>query len=77
MFDGISIWQLLIILAIVIVIFGTKRLSSVGSDVGKAIKSFKKAMNEDDEAPVRQDAEFSAADRQADAKPHSSSAPKE
>ncbi|HET6654953.1 MAG TPA: twin-arginine translocase TatA/TatE family subunit [Gammaproteobacteria bacterium] len=68
MFDGISIWQLLIVLAIAIVIFGTKRLSNVGSDVGKAIKSFKKAMNEDDEAPAPQhDAQFTAADRQAKA----------
>ena len=45
---GISPWQLLIILAIVILIFGTKRLKNVGSDVGGAIKSFKKAMNEEE-----------------------------
>jgi sec-independent protein translocase protein TatA len=70
MFDGISIWQLLIILAIVVVIFGTKRLSSVGGDVGKAIKSFKKAMNEDeDETPdAQQDAEFTSTDRQGETK---------
>jgi sec-independent protein translocase protein TatA len=43
---GISIWQLLIVLAIVIMIFGTKRLGSLGSDLGGAIKGFKKAMNE-------------------------------
>ncbi|HET7370303.1 MAG TPA: twin-arginine translocase TatA/TatE family subunit [Gammaproteobacteria bacterium] len=70
MLDGISIWQLLIILAIAIVIFGTKRLTNVGSDVGKAIKSFKKAMNEDDEAPPatqQQDAQFTTADRQSKA----------
>lgn len=66
MFDGISIWQLLIILAIVIVVFGTKRLASVGGDVGKAIKSFKKAMNEDDDAPAAQrDADFTATDGQS------------
>lgn len=47
-FGGISIWQLLIILAIVILIFGTKRLKGLGGDVGSAIKSFKKAVNEDD-----------------------------
>lgn len=45
---GISIWQLLIVLAIVVLIFGTKRLKNLGGDVGGAIKSFKSAMNEDD-----------------------------
>jgi sec-independent protein translocase protein TatA len=45
---GISIWQLLIVLAIVILIFGTKRLKNLGGDVGGAIKTFKQAMNEDD-----------------------------
>ncbi|MAK92347.1 MAG: twin-arginine translocase subunit TatA [Oceanospirillaceae bacterium] len=48
MLGGISVWQLLIILAIVIMIFGTKKLRSLGGDLGGAIKSFKKAVNEDD-----------------------------
>lgn len=47
-FGGISIWQLLIILAIVVLIFGTKKLKNMGSDVGGAVKNFKSAMNEDD-----------------------------
>jgi len=46
---GISIWQLLIILAIVLVLFGAKRLRNVGSDLGGAIKGFKKAMKEGEE----------------------------
>jgi sec-independent protein translocase protein TatA len=46
---GISIWQLLIILVIVVVLFGTKRLGSIGSDLGKAIKGFKSAMHEAEE----------------------------
>ena len=41
---GISIWQLLIILAIVLVLFGAKRLKNVGSDLGGAIKGFKQSM---------------------------------
>lgn len=45
---GISIWQLLVVLAIVIMVFGTKRLGSLGSDLGSAIKGFKKAISEDD-----------------------------
>ena len=43
---GISLWQLLIILVIVVVIFGTKRLSSLGSDLGGAVKGFRSAMSE-------------------------------
>lgn len=45
---GISIWQLLIILAIVLVLFGAKRLKNVGSDLGGAIKGFKKAVAEEE-----------------------------
>lgn len=45
---GISIWQLLIILAIVILIFGTKRLKTLGGDLGGALRSFRKAMDTDE-----------------------------
>lgn len=45
-FGGISIWQLLIILAIVLVLFGTKRIRNLGSDLGGAVKGFKKAMDD-------------------------------
>jgi sec-independent protein translocase protein TatA len=41
-----SIWHWLIVLGIVILVFGTKKLSSMGGDVGSAIKNFKKAMND-------------------------------
>lgn len=51
---GISIWQLLIILVIVLLLFGTKRLKGLGSDLGGAIKGFKKAMNEDEAAQEEQ-----------------------
>jgi sec-independent protein translocase protein TatA len=43
---GISIWQLLIVLAIVLLLFGTKRLKNIGSDLGGAIKGFKGAMRD-------------------------------
>lgn len=46
---GISIWQLLIVLVIVILLFGTKRLRSLGSDLGGAIKSFRAAIKEGEE----------------------------
>jgi len=45
---GISIWQLLIVLAIVALIFGTKKLRGVGGDLGDAVKGFKKAISDDD-----------------------------
>ncbi len=45
---GISMWQLLIVLLIVVLIFGTKRLKSIGGDLGGALKSFRKAMDADD-----------------------------
>jgi len=44
---GISIWQLLIILVIVLLLFGTKKLKNLGGDLGGAIKGFKKAMNDE------------------------------
>jgi sec-independent protein translocase protein TatA len=46
MFANIGPWQLLIILVIVLAIFGTKRLRSLGSDLGSAVKGFRSAMNE-------------------------------
>lgn len=39
---GISVWQLLIILLIVVVLFGTKRLATIGKDLGGAVKGFRK-----------------------------------
>lgn len=56
---GISIWQLLIVLAIVLVLFGTKRLRGLGGDLGGAIKSFKKAVSEEED----KDAQKSVADK--------------
>jgi sec-independent protein translocase protein TatA len=43
---GISIWQLVIILAIVILLFGTKKLKNIGNDLGGAVKGFKNAVKE-------------------------------
>ncbi len=45
---GISVTKLLIVLAIIVVIFGTKRLKNVGGDLGDAIKSFRNAMKDGD-----------------------------
>ncbi len=48
---GISIWQLVIILLIVLLLFGAKRLRNVGGDLGSAIKGFKSAMKEEESKP--------------------------
>ncbi|HJY42394.1 MAG TPA: twin-arginine translocase TatA/TatE family subunit [Steroidobacteraceae bacterium] len=62
---GIGFKELLIILAIALLIFGAKRLKTIGSDLGGAVKGFKKAMEEGDDkesrqlnAPEPKDAEF-------------------
>ena len=45
---GPSPWQLLVILIIIVLIFGTKKLRNIGGDLGGAIRGFKKSMSEDD-----------------------------
>jgi len=66
-FGGVSLWQLAIVLGIVILLFGTKKLRNIGGDLGSAVKGFKKAMSDgvlsDDEKngksiEEKKDAEF-------------------
>ncbi len=62
---GISLWQLLIILVIVILLFGTKKLKSLGSDLGSAVKGFKSSISDEDKniaANKENDADFSKSD---------------
>jgi len=47
---GLGVTELFVILAIVLVLFGTKRLRNIGGDLGSAIKSFRSAMNDTDES---------------------------
>ena len=47
MLSGISPWSILLILIIVVLLFGTKKLRNVGSDLGSAIKSFKKSSRDE------------------------------
>jgi sec-independent protein translocase protein TatA len=61
---GISIWQLLIILAIVVLLFGTKKLKGMGSDLGGALKGFKDSMQNNDEEA--KNIEKNEADEQAE-----------
>jgi sec-independent protein translocase protein TatA len=46
---GISAWQILIVLLIVVLLFGTKKLKNVGGDLGEAIKGFKSGMKDEKE----------------------------
>ncbi|EFQ2362122.1 twin-arginine translocase subunit TatE [Salmonella enterica] len=54
----ISITKLLVVAALVVLLFGTKKLRTLGGDLGTAIKGFKKAMNDED-AGVKKDADGS------------------
>ncbi|MCC6195451.1 MAG: Sec-independent protein translocase subunit TatA [Burkholderiales bacterium] len=47
---GLSIWHWLIVLLVVVLIFGTKKLKNIGSDLGGAVKGFKEGMKSPDEA---------------------------
>ena len=51
---GISIWQLLIILAIVFVLFGAKRLRNLGGDLGSAVKGFRSAMKDGEDESAKE-----------------------
>lgn len=74
-FGGISIWQLLIILVIVLLLFGTKRLKNIGADLGGAVKGFRSAMGdgakgkEDDDEPAQIEARSERADADPVTKP--------
>ncbi|MDC0534506.1 twin-arginine translocase TatA/TatE family subunit [Francisellaceae bacterium] len=47
--SGISIWQLVIVFLILLLLFGSKKVRNIGSDLGHSIRSFKKAVSEKDE----------------------------
>jgi sec-independent protein translocase protein TatA len=59
---GISVWQLLIVLVIVVLIFGTKKLKNMGGDIGGAVKNFKSAMG----AEEKVDSEIDVAAEEGD-----------
>jgi len=72
---GIGFRELLIILAIALLIFGAKKLRNIGSDLGAAVKGFKKSMNEGDDEEsgrklaqdARPDADFGSGQGERDA----------
>ncbi len=50
---GLSIWHWIIVLVVVLLVFGTKRLRNAGQDLGEAVKGFKKGMKEEDKPAAR------------------------
>lgn len=62
-----SIWHWLIVLVIVVLVFGTKRLTSGAKDLGSAVKEFKKGMRDDDAPPARLNDDSRSAERSRDA----------
>jgi sec-independent protein translocase protein TatA len=65
-----SIWHWLIVLAVIVLVFGTKKLRNVGGDLGAAIKSFRKGM-QDEDAPAKR---IEGEDKDKDAAPAEKSA---
>ncbi len=63
---GISPTQLIIILVIVALIFGTKKLRNMGSDLGGAVKGFKKAMNDDEKKALEEQKQAEVIDGKAE-----------
>lgn len=63
MLSGISIWQLLIVLVIIMLLFGTKKLRNIGSDLGGAVKGFKSAVKEGEQEQNKQISENQSAEQ--------------
>ncbi|NVK23036.1 MAG: Sec-independent protein translocase subunit TatA [Kangiellaceae bacterium] len=73
---GLSIWQLLIILVIIVLLFGTKKLRNIGGDLGGALKNFKNAVKDEEQknedvpavekrSAEQQDADFSSSQQES------------
>ena len=65
---GIGFRELLIILVIALILFGAKKLRNVGSDLGAAVRGFKKAVNEGDDEATKQLNDMSSKEKDADFK---------
>ena len=64
---GFSLWHWLIVLLIVVLVFGTKRLKNVGKDLGDAVKGFKEGVRDDEPKPPAQLSEQVSTSQPADA----------
>ena len=71
-----SIWHWLIVLLVVVLIFGTKKLKNIGSDLGGAVRGFKKAMNEGEDEQNKQLTDLTGGSKDADFQERAASTPK-
>ncbi|MFN7553416.1 MAG: Sec-independent protein translocase subunit TatA [Pseudomonadota bacterium] len=62
---SMSIWHWIIVLVVVILVFGTKKLPSLGQDLGKAIRGFKKSMGDEDSPRLEADAKSEQTEKPA------------
>lgn len=69
MIGGISVTQLLILLVIVMLVFGTKRLRNIGSDLGSAVKGFRKGIEDEDEDKDKEPEKLATAEKTSAAPP--------
>jgi len=65
-----SIWHWLIVLLVVVLIFGTKKLRNIGSDLGGAVKGFKEGMRSEDEAAKQLQADDKVIEGEVKSKTH-------
>lgn len=72
---GISIWQLLIVLVIVVLLFGTKRLKNIGADLGEAIKGFRSSMSGGDKEEEESTGALEQSSAQRTSEPQASAKP--
>ncbi|GAB2506540.1 Sec-independent protein translocase subunit TatA [Lysobacter humi (ex Lee et al. 2017)] len=69
---GMSLWHWLIVLVVVVLVFGTKRLKNVGQDLGEAVKGFKKGIGDDEAARLRDERSTEETRTQAEREPSDS-----
>lgn len=65
-----SIWHWLVVLVIVILVFGTKKLGNIGKDLGSAVKGFKDGMKTEDDAPKQVEKSAQVVEGEAKEKNH-------
>jgi sec-independent protein translocase protein TatA len=58
-----SIWHWLVVLVIVMLVFGTKKIGNIGADLGKAVKGFKDGVKGEDDKPAQSGAPSQVADK--------------
>lgn len=64
-----SVWHWVIVLAVIVLVFGTSKLKNLGSDLGSSIKGFKKAMSDGDKEAEKETAEKKSLDEKTENKP--------